>query len=582
MLFAMVACSFAGIILFALQLDKTFGFRDEAFYALSMEQPHNGLFKVIDHNVYLHIIYFLLSESLYSIRLFWFILQIISGIVAGASLCFMLRSIGYRINKINMWTIITSIATATCSYYSTRYFTPSYNSWNLVWILTCLSSLFLYSSVSFKSNDQVNLKFRYLTIVCISLSGSMIFLGKPTSAFGIAIVATCWMLLMPNNLRPSCRLFDIAMAALLSIFILILHFEFVSEGIGVNYQKYKIGLDYLEKGGIHTFENLLKKYYNIFSFRSISLSSVAAMSGCFFLSAVIYRYSYQRIYILSLSFVLYCIALSMGVHFIAFKGKYILGHLSIWILLSALFAWVLMNGKSTHEKKLISLIFILLFIAALSYEFGSGNYPAVHLTSGFSLTALTSMSILATTDSAYRSSVITFGGLCLILFSLSSLLPTFRAPQEVNVPLSLHSYEVSLREGTRPIKLTQDQQNFLYNVEDEALSDGWKTGTPIINLINTFTAVPYFLKAHQLVSNWAFRPKHIDKETLIKLYNKISTDELKNAWVLFSSNPSDKRFFNSGTLRNIGLDFPELYKPVYIDKYIQLWKPVSITQKCIR
>lgn len=571
--FVTLTVSSIGLIFFALQLNKTFGFRDEAYYALNMEQPFSSIYKVTDNNIYLSLLYFFFGKSLHAVRLVWFFLQLASGCIAGASLCFMLKKLGVKLTRLNLSTILLTTATATCSYYSTRYFTPSYNSWNLVWILLCLSTLCLYSGIAAKKSDKTTLGKRYLALVFVALSGSMVFLAKPTSALGLALVALLWIVFLRSNLSYFNRVCDIVVVASIAVLILVLHFEFISEGMLVNYEKYKLGLKLTQTGHTHSVGNLLTKYYYSHHLHSVSLLSKIALFSLFGLAAISFRYGYGRKLFYFFSLVSFSSAISWGVYLISTQGVYILGHLSLWVFLSAIFAWSLMHRNSTVSSGYALSIFILLFISAISYDFGSENYPAVHLTSGFALTALTSITILATTDVSYRSSLISLGGICLVLLSLSSLLPTFRAPQEVGTPLSLHTYDVVFREGTRPLKLTQSQHKVLNDVKKAALNNGWEPGKPLINLVATFTAVPYFLEARQLVSNWAFRPRQIDRKTLVWLYSQISQHDIENAWIMCRSDASDTSFFTADILNELGVDFPRLYKVVYANESFQIWKP---------
>jgi hypothetical protein len=571
--------SFVGLVLFIFQINKTFGFRDESFYALSMEYPFSGIFKVMDYSVYLSILYIFFNKSLYAVRLIWFLLQLASGCIAGSSLCFMLKSLGVELTRINLATIILVTTTATCSYYSTRYFTPSYNSWNLVWILLCLSALFLYSGITAKKCFKTISYKRYLTLLFVALSGSMVFLAKPTSALGLALAALLWMVFLSSNLNYFSKVCDIAIAFSISVLILVLHFEFISEGLLVNYDKYKLGLTLTQAGRTHSVGNLLAKYFS-HDFYSVTFFSKIVLFFLFGLAVLSFRYSHGRNIFYYISLVSFSSAISWGVYIISNNGAYILGDISLLVFLSAIFAWSLMHKNSTVNSKYALFVFVLLFISAISYGFGSNNYPSVHLTSGFSLTALATITVLGSTGLTYRSSLISFGGICLVLFSLSSLLPTLRAPQEVEKPLSVHFYEVVFREGTRPLKLTQSQQKVLSDVKRAALSNGWKLGTPFINLVPTFTVVPYFLEARQLVSNWAFRPKHIDIQTFVWLHSQISQHDIENAWIMCRSDTSDKSFFSANILVELGVDFPRLYSVVFEDESIQIWKPkLSASQK---
>lgn len=222
-------------------LNRTLDLSDEGSFLLQISRPFDDAYKTRDYGALLHPIFSLLREDVYGLRLFGLAILGLSSLFFGLGLCALASRLSGKLSVAAKISLLCALPMAALSYYSNGPLTPSYNWCNLVGVLICLASLCLYTAVGLDGQSPPPWLGRTASICGLAFGGVVSFLAKPTTAAGLAAVGLCWLMLFHGERSRRGRLADLLLAAFLSAVLLVLHFTFLSEGIGASLKKYQAG-----------------------------------------------------------------------------------------------------------------------------------------------------------------------------------------------------------------------------------------------------------------------------------------------------------------------------------------------------
>jgi hypothetical protein len=559
----------AGYAFLFYNLNKTLDLSDEGFYLLEIFRPFDDAYKIREYGALLHPIFLILDENVYALRLFGLVTLALNALFFGFSLSTLVNRLGFKLSFKAKASLLCAVVTASLSYYFDGLLTPSYNWCNLNGVLIFLASICLYTVVG-QNNQSLSPILARLACLCgIAFGGVISFLGKPTTAAGIAIVGVLWITLFPQMRSRRGRFGDIFLSACIAAMLLAFHFTFLSEGIITAISKYKAGIwvmslvpDYSFSSFMHgTFfypgQHKFAPYF-IGIFTLYLLSSKLAL--------------HNKLLFLSIS--LFIAATCGGIYLIMSQQ---LGYLNPILILLTFVLLIIYRDNTVFSFKLF-LLPLFIFITLYFYYFGSNNVISYIMSKAFVILVGGMLAAFSLTKPEIRNQLVTISALVLSIFALASLTHFIEMPFGQNAPLWALNAPLKLRENSTPLYVTQSRKEFMECVRKMALTHGWRPGMPMLHLSFDVSAVPFMLQAQSTGTQLPLRPVYMKVKDLVQYYRKAASyEDLRRSWIFCYGKPElkPKAFVPISVLMDLGLPFPQSYEMVGTCDGWQLWKPIS-------
>jgi hypothetical protein len=573
--FLPVACGLlllAGYAFLTYNLNRTLDLSDEGSYLLQISRPFDDAYRVHDYGVLLHPIFSILGEDVYALRLFSLFTLGLSAMFFGLGLGALESRLGYKLSISAQASLLCALPTAALTYYCNGPLTPSYNWCNLVGVLICLASLCLYTAVCLGGQSSGRWLARTACLGGVAFGGVVSFLGKPTTAAGLAIVGCLWITLLPTAPSRRRRLGDILVAACLAATLLVLHFAFLAEGLGTAINKYKAGMWAMSLVPMYSLSSLIQDTHfypdqKQWAWRFIGIFALYLISLELFRR---YHTDGKKTFIATL------VAVSATFSAVSLIVSQPLGYLYPTLVLLTFVIMLLYTDYKTVPKRLF-LLPLFIFISLYFYHFGSGNDYSYNTSKALVILAGGMLAAFSLTKPAMRNSLVIAAALMVSIFALASLAQFIKKPYRQDAPLFALNAPLKLRENSTPLYVTQSRKEFMECIRKMALAHGWRPGMPMIHLSFDVSAVPFMLQAKSTGTQVSARPVYMPLKNLVQYYRKAATyQELRQSWILCYGTPEPKpyAFAPTSILVDLGIPFPQGYKLLGTCDGWQLWKPL--------
>jgi hypothetical protein len=565
----------AGYAFFCYNMNRTLDLSDEGSYLLQISRPFDDAYKIHNYGALLHPIFSILGEDVYALRLFGLVTLGLSSLFFGLGLCALGSRAGYKLSVAAQASLLCALPTAALTYYCNGPLTPSYNWCNLVGVLICLASLCLYTAVGLDGQSPSPWLGRTACLCGVAFGGVVSFLGKPTTAGGLALVGLLWLALLPQARSWRGRLGDIILAACLAAALLALHFSFLSEGIRTSISKYQAGLWAMKLFPNYSLASLLHDTY----FYPVQKQWAWRFIGIFTLYIIALelfrRYHTDSKKTFIATFIATLVAASATFSAVSLIVSDMLGYFSPTLVFLTFVFMLLYTDHKTVPKRLFLLPFFI-FISLYFYQFGSGNPLNYNLSKALVILAGGMMAAFSLTKPGIRNPLVIASALVVSIFALASLTHFIKTPYRQDAPLMALNAPLKLRENSTPLYVTQSRKEFMECIRKIALTHGWRPGMPMLHLSFDFGAVPFMLQAKSTGTQIPLRPVYVSIKNHVPYYRRAATDEaLRQSWILCYETPEPKpyAFVPTSVLVDLGLPFPQGYELLGTCDGWQLWKP---------
>ena len=467
--------------------------------------------------------------------------------------------------------LLCALLTTVITYYFDGLLTPSYNWCNLVGVLICLASLCLYSAVGHDGQSPCPWLARTACLFGIALGGVVSFLGKPTTAAGLAAVGLLWLALFPQARSWLGRLGDILLAACLAAVLLALHFTFLSEGLGTSLDKYKAGIWAMSLVSMYSLSSLIHGTF-LYPGQKMWAWRLIGIFALYLISIELFRRYYTD---RTKTFIATLMAVSATFIAVSLIVSQPLGILCpTLVFLTFVFMLLYIDHKNVPKRLFLLPLFI--FISLYFYCFGSNNSMSYNVSKAFVILTGGMLAAFTLTKPTIRNPLVTVSALVLSIFALASLAHFIKTPFRQDAPLMALNAPLKLRENSTPLYVTQSRKEFMECVRKLALAHGWRPGMPMLHLSFDVGAVPFMLQAQSTGTQIPVRPIYMAVKNIVQYYRKAATyQELRQAWIFCYGTPDPKplEFVPTSVLVDLGLPFPQGYELLGTCDGWQLWKP---------
>ena len=401
--------------------------------------------------------------------------------------------------------------------------------------------------------------------VSFGVGGFLAFAGKPTSGFAILILLflTCMLMGAPR------RSFGVlARGVLLAGVLCVACTLWLGGGIVETFYKFSFAMDYFrlaETGHTlwNTFSLLLESLvitpWKVFLFtQKFTLAATLAAAIAAWRFKWRFRYSVACILVLS--------ALELSLHDISYNTyNFYLVSSFIMTLLAAIFVFRFSEPATKFGVPAAAALVPLLFgvFVAISHVFGTNNGPGGKLLLPTVAIVLPLMLVGAWSEFRLRQRGIVATLAAATVFSGGVLLHRSAAdPVDVEGGISAQTEPVTFRNQSGVIKLDPARAAYARAMLQAAASEGWRDGTPLLNLTGhspganvildaPFVALPMLLGRTD--------EREADEAALRFVLRHTSAKVASAAWIITSNG---KRRLDPRIVRWGGLQFPCSYRLV--------------------
>jgi len=561
----------AGYAFLTYNLNRTLDLSDEGSYLLQISRPFDDAYRIHHYGALLHPIFSILNQDVYALRLFSLATMGLVAVFFGLGLGALGSRAGYKLSVAAQASLLCAIPTAALSYYCNGPMTPSYNWCNLVGVLICLASLCLYTAVCLGGQSPARWLGRTACLIGVAFGGVVSFLGKPTTAAGLAIVGCLWITLLPKARRRRRRLGDICLAACLAAALLALHFTFLTEGLRTSISKYQAGAWAMSLLPSYSLASLTHDIH----FYPAQKKWAWLFVGIFALYLI--SLELLRRYHNNTKTTLMAILLTAGATLgaVAFIVSQPLGDLYPTLIFVALGTMLLYADYKTVSKRFL-LVPLFIFICLFLYQFGSANALSYNLSKALVILAGGMLAAFSLTKPSMRNPLVMAGALMVAIFALASLVQFIKMPFRQEAPLFALNAPLKLRDHSAPLYVTQSRKELMECLRKTALAHGWRPGMPLLHLSFDVGAVPFMLQAKSTGVQVPIRPVYMPIKNHVPYYRRAATDEaLRQSWILCYETPEPEPydFVPTSVLVDLGLPFPQGYELLGTCDGWQLWKP---------
>jgi hypothetical protein len=549
--YSTVLISVAILSLFITFLNHGFDFSDEGFYLNSILDPWIYDITSSQFGFIYHFLFNILYNNISNFRLITFIILFLCTFIY---LYFLIKK--YFFYNINNPIFLISLAFIFSVFsvliYSLWLPTPNYNLLNYTGLLITTIGILLVDY--YRNSLKKHLRRSLFGWLAIGLGGFLVFMAKPQSAVGLAVMVVLW--------AWHSKLFSLKGAALAvaSSFGLLLASGVILDGsIDEFINRYQMALMMTKVAKSHDVAELLVLSPSFLK-AAYGPKTLIFLAALLVWGAALARFSalpQKRRWLIfvaltSIAFAVWLFLLPETLSFIYSKGILICFPALGLILRDRVKGIYSDRGKLGFALLLISLSFL--------YSLGSNN-PAViglSLSSLFIFTGLAIIAVKPGDDAIYRLAGLALMGLVIISFIMSV---AWRNPYRQLSPLWAANVSVPIPQNAGKLRLPSYQAQFLDSVYSIANRASFQPGTPVIDLTGRLPGVIYAMGGRSPKTAWLGSGYSGSRDAAVMSLGRLTCVELASAWVIAASNPSPS-FFDPGILAEAGLDHLNHYQLV--------------------
>jgi hypothetical protein len=525
---------------------------DEGYYLLCIKNPwlYNNLSTQFGFIYYY--LFNLLDNDVAYLRLFNFIIIFLcSFIYYNLFFCLFFKN-NLLNNKLIKNILIFIFSSFTMIIYALWIPTPNYNLLNYTGLIITTIGIFLIELSQF---SRKNLKSRSLAgWGLIGIGGYLVFMAKPQSAAGLALLVLLWALISKRL-----TLKGLTLAVLISLGLLLASSLLLDGSVGEFIMRYKRALAIEKMSNIHSLSKLLiiAPDFIITAFWPQAFIFLAALLGW---GAALAHFSdlpnksHWLIFVTSSA-----LAIAALLYFFQDTLSYIFAK---GILLGLSPAGLVLHDrlKRISSEPARFGMALLLFAMSLVYGLGSNN-PAIMGWSLSSFMIFAGFVLLAVKPGP--SSIFRLAGLALtgVVILASIMAATWRQPYRQLTPLWAADISIGVPENSGKLRMPGYQAQFFESVYEIVSRAEFEPGTPVIDLTGKLPAVTYAMGGHFPNSPWLNSGYSGSLQTFRFALNSLTCVELASAWVFMYANPLPNHY-SPDILAETGLEHQNHYQLV--------------------
>lgn len=556
-------------------------FTDEGLYLNWISNPFIYDISFSQFGFFYHPIYMLLDQNYVLLRY----VNIASTYLLSAILFAVYFRENFRSSDVSLACRILLAASFGCLgliYFSTWLVTPSYNSLAFQGLLVTAIGVFLAKRERSLAS--------YLGWALVGLGGWVTFMAKPSSAAVLSVLVLFYLLCS--------RKFEwkqASLAVFVSFSLLAITALWIDGGIRPFIDRY---LDAIEManlmGGGHTLSNFIrwdkltffkrKEGLIVITFIIFSVFLLASMRGARLITAF-----------MAISFVLLglCIIFLSPLPTIQ---SYLLPLKNIpLVVLPVAIIFVSFCNIGTASRNELPNHFIASFIFLLllpyAYVVGTGNnYSVSAMRVSYFWVLAASLTLLPLYKVTLSRTLSGVSVLC-VISAIIQVAIAVNAPYRQPESLFANNFTYKPNNRFPAAVLSQDYGKYIQETVETASLQGFKKGSPVLDLTGLSPGLVYFLQAESIVSAWMIGGLKGSDQLAVESVKRTECEKLINAWILYE--PAGPRALSLEVLASYGATLDKDYEKIAswmtapgasgfsYQREQQLYKPIRATQDAI-
>lgn len=532
---------------------------DEGYYLNWISNPYDYKSSVSQFGFIYHLIFIAFSENITILR----IINLFSNFIISYCLIYFLINSFIKSNEKFFYQQTLIIGLSLLVFLSIKIFTPNYNSLALKGLLiTCLGILILENSV------------KKIGFFLIGLGGWMVFMGKPSSAFILAIIILIYLISRKKSFYPILFCFMTSSILLFFTSIMIdgspiLFFE----RILMDMNHYKLF------GAGYTVKDLSKSIITITAkpelqnTYAIYLTLISMILIFLFLTILLnlnlknYQHNYLfRIIFFSIILITLVYLIFFNLEWLSVFERYQKLQIFSILIFSIYCVLKFFNFNLVKTLRTLNLRLILLFlICPYIYAFGSNvNLLKKSLEAGifYLLASIVILSPLFNKKKNYYDLfIILFTGLLVTSIHIS-LIIEYPYRQSNSLKLNNSTFIIN----SNRLKLNDERVQYISAAREIANKAGMVKGDYILDLTGKSPGLIYLLNAKSLGSPWMSGGNPGSFEYASAKLNLENCKKISKSWILFDQDS-----------RKISTDLTNIYGSIFILDYIEVgsWQAIE-------
>jgi len=560
---------FFAIGMTALFIGKGFDLTDESYYLIWARQPHNNAGFISNFGHITQWLYSLGGDNIVRFRQLGALLLLLAACLFSFFFTKVLSNI-YG-GSTDRWATAFLLIGTSLTYYFHRWFpTPSYNWLSLISCLVVGAGLLWYLLLSLKEDRSRNI---WLASFFVGVGGLLAFLAKPTTALLLGTIAIWWVGIHWHKAKSTKFLIG---ALFVFILLLAIFIQFEIGGPTSYFHKFLLGVELISvmQGG-YTISEMTRGAVQDIS-RSLIWGTVATVFFLLLSRLMFYRRSASSGSTrLLISMLFTVVALEVTALLVLLMNPEKLpaavffGFLVALVLTNIFCSRQLRDNFVTdcdeapgnyHGGKYLAIVSICVL---LNFAYGFGTQVGFFLLNSSALILLVAACVLLTKqlDAMLGSNKFTLSvSIFTIIATMIFVLPEVNQPYRLRGPLYKQINLVHLFEDHDSLKVDKATTRYISNLVELAADNGWKRGTPLLDLTGITPGALAILDAKVLGVAWFLGGQKGSNDFVKLALQSVNKHDLKRAWVLRA--PNGRGRIDDEVLTSLGLQFPEKYVKV--------------------
>jgi hypothetical protein len=384
----------------------------------------------------------------------------------------------------------------------------------------------------------------------IGVGGYLVFMAKPQSAAGLAVLVTLWAWL-----SGSFRLKGFVLAAGLAFGLLLLAALSLDGSVAAFVARYQLALHVERLSGLHQVSKLLTiRATDVAELMTWRLAACLALLLAWGTSLGLCSNRKRKrpwFGLISASGVLFAFYLAMFFSPIedGHQKALFIAILPLGLLLADL---IEKSPRPAYPRPAWA---VLISALAFIFSLGTNNFLFVPLSmsSFFLLLGLAILTVADDPRAPFRMAGLALSGLMVVsALMLSAWANPYRQP----APLWADDVPVPIPSNGPALRLSEPQARFFSQLY-EIIHERFEPGTPVIDLTGRLPGVIFAMGGLLPKTPWLFTPGN--SRTAVFALNRLSCQELARAWVIVAEAPLSFHF-DPGILAAAGLDHQKHYQ----------------------
>ncbi|MDR2406341.1 MAG: hypothetical protein LBE27_08240 [Deltaproteobacteria bacterium] len=544
------------LVYFISMLRYGFDFTDEGFQVMMMQYPREDPSLHILTGFLYHPLYTILNGNIFLLRAINFIIFILIN----TNLCrlFILKLTpkeAPQLNKIQLWFCSFLLSFGSLCYFISYLPSPNYNILNFMSISIVGTGVLLICD----GNNGINARSYVWGWVICAIGVYLSFMARPQTCVALILLVIIWSLISSNF-----SLKGLLIAASVS-FVLLLITSFWIDGSPVKFvQRFLEAIKRERMSQMHEVFQPIRFYFSfVLNLLTLGLIVIFMFLGLYTLTiCTIWERLSKRIslYLILAAipiFLLYIIFYKSYWWFNFFEGFLILSPV-LGIIISLYFN---KNIKISEGKKLLPL-FCLFFLSSVSFGLGSANtiFIMMSLASFFLLLALLTLLSYFSSGKSFNIQLIVISATTLII-SMAIVHTSLAHPYRQPWWIWDNNAKISIQEGRGQLILSPLTSLYIEALRKIAIENGFKPGTPVIDLSGLIPGSIYVLDGYTPKNAWILAGRNDRTDYFRYLISTIPCEEIVNTWLL-QDDTVDAEPINPKILLESGLDIDTDYRIV--------------------